>query len=143
MTIDINEDRRLRDIWRKYKNRLASFPSRGLIEHEMRVNQLSLWDANEILKQEIRKIEYQRREELTKTRILVRAEKKIQEEQEKKENEEKRVQAAEKKLMTRELRKVQLVESPPPLRRSARIHSKTSNDPLTSYKRGSMYTKTA
>ena len=135
MPIDINEDRKLRLIWCKYQN--------ALVDHERsrrihwKKNTLDEWE------QVRRDLESQRRKEIYETRKIVRAEKAEREENERQLREQRE---EERKLMLsrrRQERKKAQEASPPHLRRSARVHSKTSNDPLTSYKRGSMYTKTA
>jgi hypothetical protein len=135
MPIDINEDRKLRLIWCKYQN--------ALVDHERsrrihwKKNTLDEWE------QVRRDLESQRRKEIYETRKIVRAEKAEREENERQLREQRE---EERKLMLsrrRQERKKAQEASPPPLRRSARVHSKTSNDPLASYKRGSMYTKTA
>ncbi len=131
MPIDINEDRKLRLIWCKYQN--------ALVDHELsrkihwKKNTLDEWE------QVRRDLESQRRKELYETRKMIRAEK--AELREQREEEHKRVLS--RRRQDRLERKKAQEASPPPLRRSARVHSKTSNDPLASYKRGSMYTKTA
>jgi len=130
MPIDINEDRKLRLIWCKYQN--------ALVDHDLsrkihwKTNTMDEWE------QVRRDLESQRRKELYETRKMIRAEKAELHEQ--REEEHKRVLS--RRRQDRLERKKAQEASPPPLRRSARVHSKTSNDPLASYKRGSMYTKT-
>lgn len=132
MPIDINEDRRLRVTWFKYENMLKEH------ERSRKTNwkEGTMGEWNQIRKN----LEYARRTEMLDIRKQVRKEKKEREEKEQLEAEKE----AEKRRMKRELRKKEQAElSPPPLRRSARVHKKTSNDPLSIYKYGSMYTKTA
>ena len=131
MPIDINEDRKLSLIWSKYKNMLADH-QRSRRAH-WKNNTLDEWE------QVRRDLESQRRKEIYEMQKIVRAEK----------TENERQLREEHKLMLEKRRQDSLERkeakdaSPPPLRRSARVHSKTSNDPLALYRRGSMYTKTA
>ena len=131
MPIDINENRKLRLIWSKYQNVLADH-QRSRRAH-WKNNTLDEWE------QVRRDLESQRRKEISEMQKIVRAEKAENERQLREEH----------KLMLEKRRQVRLERkkaqeaSPPLLRRSARVHSKTSNDPWTCYKRGSMYTKTA
>ena len=101
------------------------------IEH-WKKNTLGEW------KQVRRDLEPQRRKEIYETQKIVRAEKAEREQKE----EEHKLMLSRRRQDRLERKKAQEA-SPPPLRRSARVHSKSSNDPLTRYKRGSMYTKTA
>jgi hypothetical protein len=131
MPIDINEDRQLRLIWSKYQNVLADH-QRSRRAH-WKNNTLDEWE------QVRRDLESQRRKEISEMQKIVRAKKAENERQLREEH----------KLMLEKRRQDSLERkeakdaSPPPLRRSARVHSKTSNDPLAPYRRGSMYTKTA
>lgn len=147
MSININDDRRLRVTWLKYQNIINDMKKyaqkKEFIQNKVDVNGLSRWEAGLAFDEEIKKIEQQRREEMNVIRKTMNTERKQQEEQDKiREQEETRKKTAllEERRQTRELRKAEL---PHYVRRSARVHSKTSNDPLISYKRGSMYTKTA
>lgn len=150
MPFNIKEHSRLRVAWFKYQNILADmnnyYNRKKFIQNEMDVNNLSQWEATLAFEEEIKKTDRQRREEMNQIRKRVVADRKkmaeivrIREVEE----EHERLAVLEERRKVRELRKEQVKHSPPPLRRSARVHSKTSNDPLTSYKRGSMYTKTA
>ena len=132
MPIDINEDRKLSLIWSKYKNMLADH-QRSRRAH-WKNNTLDEWE------QVRRDLESQRRKEISETRKIVRAEKTEIERQLREEHElmlEKRRQDRLEREETKD------ASPPPPLRRSARVHRKTSNDPLSLYRRGSMYIKTA
>jgi len=131
MPIDINEDRKLSLIWSKYKNMLADH-QRSRRTH-WKNNTLDEWE------QVRRDLESQRRKEIYETREIVRAEKAENERQLREEHKS----MLEKRRQDSLERKKAQESSPPPLRRSARVHSKTSNDPLALYRRGSMYTKTA
>lgn len=129
MPIDINEDRRLRVTWLKYQNIINDmnnyFYKKKIIKDEMDVNMLSRWEAGVVFEEEIRKIEQKRREEMNVIRKAVRTERKICEQED---TRQKLVEFEEKRI-ARKLRKTQRIESPPPLRRSARLYSKTLNDP--------------
>mgnify|MGYP000223799173 FL=1 len=132
MPIDINEDRKLSLIWSKYQNVLADH-QRSRRAH-WKNNTLDEWE------QVRRDLESQRRKEISEMQKIVRAEK----------TENERQLREEHKLMLEKRRQDRLERnetkdaSPtPPLRRSARVHHKTSNDPLSLYRRGSMYIKTA
>jgi len=132
MPIDINEDRKLSLIWSKYQNALADH-QRSRRAH-WKNNTLDEWE------QVRRDLESQRRKEISEMQKIVRAEK----------TENERQLREEHKLMLEKRRQDRLERnetkdaSPtPPLRRSARVHHKTSNDPLSLYRRGSMYIKTA
>ena len=131
MPIDINEDRKLSLIWSKYKNMLADH-QRSRRTH-WKNNTLDEWE------QVRRDLESQRRKELYETREIVRAEKAENERQLREEHKS----MLEKRRQDSLERKKAQESSPPPLRRSARVHHKTSNDPLSLYRRGSMYIKTA
>ena len=132
MPIDINENHQLRLIWSKYQNVLADH-QRSRRAH-WKNNTLDEWE------QVRRDLESQRRKEIYETRKIVRAEKTENERQLREEHE----LMLEKRRQDRLERKETKDASPtPPLRRSARVHRKTSNDPLSLYRRGSMYIKTA
>ena len=150
MPFDIIENSRLRNTWYKYQHILAEmngyYNKKEFIQNQMDTNKLSRWEATLAFEEEIKKVERQCREEMNQIHKQVIAERKkmaelfrIREEEEERE----RQAVLEKRRKARELRKEQLKNSPPPLRRSARVHSKTSNDPLAKYRCGSMYTKTA
>ena len=132
MPIDINEDRKLSLIWSKYKNMLADH-QRSRRAH-WKNNTLDEWE------QVRRDLESQRRKEISEMQKIVRAEKTENERQLREEHK----LMLEKRRQDRLERKETKDASPtPPLRRSARVHHKTSNDPLSLYRRGSMYIKTA
>ena len=89
----------------------------------MDTNKLSRWEATLAFEEEIKKVERQCREEMNQIHKQVIAERKkmaeifrIREEEEERERQAKR--------KARELRKEQLKNSPPPLRRSARVRNK-------------------
>ena len=132
MPIDINEDRKLSLIWSKYKNMLADH-QRSRRAH-WKNNTLDEWE------QVRRDLESQRRKEISEMQKIVRAKKAENERQLREEHK----LMLEKRRQDRLERKETKDASPtPPLRRSARVHHKTSNDPLSLYRRGSMYIKTA
>jgi len=132
MPIDINEDRKLSLIWSKYQNVLADH-QRSRRAH-WKNNTLDEWE------QVRRDLESQRRKEISEMQKIVRAEKTENERQLREEHK----LMLEKRRQDRLERKETKDASPtPPLRRSARVHHKTSNDPLSLYRRGSMYIKTA
>lgn len=138
MPIDINEDRRLRLIWCKYQHALADH-ERSRKAH-WKKNTLDEWE------QVRRDLESQRRKEIYEMRKIVRAEKAEREENERQlceQREEEHKLMLSRRRQDRLERKKAQEASPPPLRRSARVHSKMSNDILASFRRGSMYTKTA
>lgn len=148
MPINIREDRRLSVTWCKYKNILADMNKRlnrqNFIKNEMNVNKLSQWEATLAFEEEIKKVERQRREEMNQIRKQIITEKEkfkalnknIEEEEERN-----RLAALEEKRNARALRKEEMKVSPPPLRRSARVHSKNSDDYDATWKRGSFYKK--
>ena len=93
----------------------------------MDTNKLSRWEATLAFEEEIKKVERQCREEMNQIHKQVVAERKkmtelfrIREEEEERE----RQAVLEKRRKARELRKEQLKNSPPPLRRSARVRNK-------------------
>jgi len=134
MPININEDRRLRVAWLKYQNIINDMNKylhkKKFIQNEIDVNNMSRWEAGLAFDEEIKKIEQQRREEMNVIRKQARAEKKQQEEDEMR----KKDAALEERRIKREMRKKTQSElSPPPLRRYARVHKKTSNNPLSMY----------
>jgi hypothetical protein len=93
------------------------------------------------LDSQIRMLEEQRRKEMKEIRTKVRKEKSENIEKEKLALEKKRQENAEKRRVNRELRENLIQQSPPPLRRSVRVHNKTNDDPEYKYRRGSMYKK--
>lgn len=130
--ININEDRRLRVTWCKYQNILTDMNrnsnKKECIQNQMDTNKLSRWEATLAFEEEIKKVERQRREEMNQIRKQFLAEKKEKEEQDRIREEEKereRQAVLEERRKARESRKEQLQNSPPPLRRSARVRSKT------------------
>lgn len=128
MPIDINEDRRLRVTWFKYKHILADMNNRynrkKFIQNQMDTNKLSQWEATLVFEEEVKKVDRQRREEMSQNRIQFIAEKKEKEE----EDERKRVAALEERRNVRKMRKEERESlPPPPVRRSARINRKTTN----------------
>ncbi len=148
MPINIREDRRLRVTWCKYQIILADMNKRcartNFIQNEMNVNKVSHWEATLVFEEEIKKVEQQRREEMKQIRKQFVAEKKETEAQDKireEEEERKRLAILQEKRNARELRKEEMKASPPPLRRSARVHSKNSDDYDARWKRGSFYKK--
>lgn len=135
MPFNIKEDSRLRVAWFKYQNILADmnnyYKRKEFIQNEMDVNKMSRWEAGLLFDEEIKKVERQCREEINQIRKLIIAERKEKEAQDQiyeEEEERKRLATLEGRRIARELRKAQLKESPPPLRRSGRVHSKTLNN---------------
>lgn len=132
--IDIKEDRRLRVAWFKYQHILTDMNGRynkqKFIQNQMDTNNLSQWEAMLVFEGEIKKIEQQRRTEMYEIRKQVIAEHKEKKQQEKirdEEEKQRKLAELEKKRVTRQLRKEQLLESPPPLRRSNRIASRSQS----------------
>lgn len=146
--INIKEDRRLRVTWFKYQNILADmnnhYNRKNFIQNQMNTNKLSQWEATLVFEEEVKKVERQRREEINQIRKQIITEKEkfkalnkhIEEEEERN-----RLAALEEKRNARALRKEEMKVSPPPLRRSARVHSKISDDYDATWKRGSFYKK--
>jgi hypothetical protein len=132
MPIDINENHQLRLIWSKYQNVLTDH-QRSRKAH-WKNNTLDEWE------QVRRDLESQRRKELYEMQKIVRDKKA---ENERQLHEEHKLMLEKRRQDRLERKEANDALPPPPLRRSARVHSKTSNDPLASYMRGSMYTKTA
>lgn len=132
MPIDINEDRKLRLIWSKYQTVLADH-QRSRRAH-WKNNTLDEWE------QVRRDLESQRRKEISEMQKIVRAEKA---ENERQLHEEQKLMLEKRRQDRLERKDAKDASPPPPLRRSARVHSKMSNDPSASYRRGSMYIKTA
>ena len=125
MPIDINEDRRIRLIWFKYWE-ILNVHKRSRNTH-WKNNTLDEWEKVH------RGLESQRRKEICQVQKIVRAERRELEEKdrqlrEQKQEEHKKVLL--KRQQSRLERKKAQQASPPPLRRSARLHSKTSNDQL-------------
>ena len=90
---------------------------------------------------QIRMLEEQRRKEMKEIRTKVQKEKSEKVKQEKLELEKKRLEMIEKKRINRELRENLIQQSPPTLRRSARIHNRFNDDSEYKYRRGSIYKK--
>ena len=131
MPFDIIENSRLRNTWYKYQHILAEmngyYNKKEFIQNQMDTNKLSRWEATLAFEEEIKKVERQCREEMNQIHKQVIAERKkmaeifrIREEEEERE----RQAVLEKRRKARELRKEQLKNSPPPLRRSARVRNK-------------------
>ena len=131
MPFDIIENSRLRNTWYKYQHILAEmngyYNKKEFIQKQMDTNKLSRWEATLAFEEEIKKVERQCREEMNQIHKQVIAERKkmtelfrIREEEEERE----RQAVLEKRRKARELRKEQLKNSPPPLRRSARVRNK-------------------
>ena len=131
MPFDIIENSRLRNTWYKYQHILAEmngyYNKKEFIQNQMDTNKLSRWEATLAFEEEIKKVERQCREEMNQIHKQVVAERKkmtelfrIREEEEERE----RQAVLEKRRKARELRKEQLKNSPPPLRRSARVRNK-------------------
>ena len=145
MPINIKEDRRLRVIWCKYQNILVDMKSyyyrTNSVKNEMDVNKLSSSEATIAFEEEIRKIEQQRRAEMNQIRKQIIAEKNGSYTISEQEEARNRLIALEEIRIARELRNERMKDSPPRLRRSAGINSKTTDDPSASWKCGSIYKK--
>ena len=148
MPFDINEDKQLRIIWFKYENEINDLKTRFYKNEKIRprifrYSQMTdnMFEKQVDLDNEIRMLEEQRRKEMKEIRTKVRKEKAEKIEKEKLELEKKRQENAEKKRINRELREKLIQQSPPPLRRSARVHNKINNDPESIFRRGSIYKK--
>lgn len=131
MPFNLKENSRLRNTWYKYQHILAEmngyYNKKEFIQNQMDTNKLSRWEATLAFEEEIKKVERQCREEMNQIHKQVVAERKkmtelfrIREEEEERE----RQAVLEKRRKARELRKEQLKNSPPPLRRSARVRNK-------------------
>lgn len=148
MPFDINEDKQLRIIWFKYENEINDLKTRFCKNEKIRSRTFKYKEMSDTmfekqldLDNQVRMLEEQRRKEMKEIRIKVRKEKAENIEKEKQELEKKRLEMVEKKRINRELREKLIQQSPPPLRRSVRVHNKTNDDPEYKYRRGSMYKK--
>lgn len=136
MTIDINLDRRLRVTWCKYQIILSDMKrsyNRKKFITDAKCD--SLWDAEQLFAEEIRKIEKQRRTELDTIKKQVKIENAERLQMQKAYDE----QIKTEKSAKREKRRKQLELSKkdtPSLRTSARIRK---NVPEYEYHRGSMW----
>lgn len=140
MPIDIKEDRRLRVTWFKYQHILADmnnhYNRKKFIQNQMDTNKLSQWEATLVFEEEVKKVDRQRREEMSQIRKQFIAEKKEKEE----EDERTRVAALEEIRNVRKMRKEERESlPPPPVRRSARINRKTTDVPIEKFQCGSVY----
>ena len=140
MPINLKEHSRIKKAWFEHQHLLADMKGRNnknkFIQNQMDTNNLSRWEATIAFDEEYKKLEKQCREEMKQIRKEVIAEKKEKEA----ENERKRVAALEGRRNVRKMRKEERESlPPPPVRRSARINSKTTVDPIEKFQRGSVY----
>jgi len=129
MPIDINLDRRLRVTWCKYQNILTDINNYHYKKfyfkeaiYEGKCD--SQWDAEQLLKQEIREIEQKRRKEMNENYKQVKAERKAKEESETKRLEEEKNRRSEKRRILKEQQKLKQIVNPVVPRRSSRIQNK-------------------
>jgi hypothetical protein len=129
MPIDINLDRRLRVTWCKYQNILTDINNYHYKKfyfkeaiYEGKCD--SQWDAEQLLKQEIREIEQKRRKEMNEIYKQVKAERKAKEEAETKRLEEEKNRRSEKRRILKEQQKLKQIVNPVVPRRSSRIQNK-------------------
>jgi hypothetical protein len=145
MPYDINSDRRLRNTWNTIQQAIRELQRYRHIKVQniMKENKVSLYEAKDILDNKIKHLEQQRREEMK------RVQKDIDEENKLKKQEEEERMMQEKEILSlrrEELRQAKIEkakkekETPSRLRRSARIRSKTSDDPRATCYRDSLYT---
>ena len=144
MPFDINSDRRLRDTWDTIQEAIRELQKYRHIKVQniMKENKVSLYEARDILDNKIKHLEQQRREEMKRVQKDIDEENKL-----KKQDEEERMMQEKEKLSLRreELHQAKIEkakkekETPPRLRRSARIQRK--NNPTADRYRGSIYTK--
>lgn len=132
MPIDINLDRRLRLTWSKYQNMLTNinnyYHKKTYFKEAMDKGKCgSRWDAEQLLKQEIREIEQKRRKEMNEIYKQVKAEKKVKEETEAKRLEEEKNKRSEKRRILSVQRKLKQDANPIIPRRSSRIQNKETN----------------
>ena len=132
MPIDINLDRRLRVTWCKYQNMLADINNyhykKIYIKEAIDEGKCdSQWDAEQMIKQEIKEIEQQRRSEMNQIYKQVREEKKAKEQAERQRHEEEQQMRAEKRRVMSEQRKLKQKANPIVPRRSSRIQNKETN----------------
>lgn len=133
MPFDINSDRRLRDTWNtiQYAIRELQKYRHIKLKNIMKENKISLYEATDILDNKIKYLEQHRREEMKRVQKDIDEENKL-----KKQEEEERMMQEKEKLSLRreELRQIKIEkakkekETPPPLRRSARIRNKTMDN---------------
>ena len=145
MPYDINSDRRLRNTWDTIQQAIRELQKYRHIKVQniMKENKVSLYEAGDILDNKIKHLEQQRREEMERILKDIDEENKL-----KKQEEEERMMQEKEKLSLRreELRQAKIEkalkekETPPRVRRSARVRSKTSDDPMAKCYRGSLYT---
>jgi hypothetical protein len=129
MSIDINEDRRLRVTWFKYQHILADmtnyYKKKEFIQNQMDTSKLSQWEATLVFEEEVKKVETQRRTEMNQIRKQVIAEKKEKKAQEQKEKE---IEYEIKKIHKNELRLVRQIRKAEQIyitpRRSKRLAKK-------------------
>lgn len=148
MPFDINEDKQLRVIWFKYENEINDLKTRFHKNEKIRPRTFkykemtdTMFEKQLELDSQIRMLEEQRRKEMKEIRTKVRKEKSENIEKEKLELEKKRLEMIEKKRINRELREKIIQQSPPTIRRSARIHNRFNDDSEYKYRRGSIYKK--
>jgi hypothetical protein len=134
MPIDINLDRRLRVTWCKYQNILTDINNYHYKKfyfkeaiYEGKCD--SQWDAEQLLKQEIREIEQKRRKEMNDiyTQVKAERERKAKEEADQQRHEKEQQLRAEKRRVMSEQRKLKQEANPIIPRRSSRIQNKETN----------------
>jgi|UniRef100_A0A6C0ILX2 hypothetical protein len=145
MPYDINSDRRLRNTWDTIQQAIRELQRyRHIkIQNIMKENKVSLYEARDILDNKIKHLEQQRREEMKRVQKDIDEENKL-----KKQEEDERIMQEKEKLSLRreELHQAKIEkakkekETPPRVRRSARIQRKTSDDPNAKWRCGSLYT---
>lgn len=145
MPFDINSDRRLRNTWDTIQEMINDLQRYRHIKLRfiMNENNVSLYEATDILDNKIKHLEQQRREEMKRIQKDIDEENKLK----KQEDQERMMQEKEKLSLRREeLRQAKIEkalkekETPSRVRRSARVRSKTSDDPRAKCYRGSLYT---
>lgn len=148
MPFDINEDKQLRLVWFKYANHIHDLKTHFYKNETIRPRTFKYREMSDTifekqleLDSQIRMLEEQRRKEMKEIRTKVRKEKAEKIEKERLALEKKTQENAEKKRINRELRKELQKTSPPPLRRSARVHNRFNDDSEYKYRRGSIYKK--
>ena len=145
MPFNINSDRRLSNTWNTIQQAIRELQKYRHIKVQniMKENKVSLYEAGDILDNKIKHLEQQRREEMKRVQQDIDEENKL-----KKQEEEERMMQEKEKLSLRreELHQAKIKrakkekETPSRLRRSARVQSKTSDDPRAKWNRGSLYT---
>lgn len=145
MPFDINSDRRLSNTWNTIQQAIRELQRyRHIkIQNIMKENKVSLYEARDILDNKIKHLEQQRREEMKRVQKDIDEENKLkkQEEDERMTQEKEKLSLRREQLHQDKIEKAKKEkETPPRLRRSARVQRKTSDDPMTTWNRGSLYT---